>query len=149
MGFSLGLLDSLSQPTCSRPVLELSTHDVTSSTIAVPAGRWCYKLAISSVSFSQVDLISKVPITYGEEIAVLDEQLDVKTTITEGEPASAVAREIPLLFQCTVAVETQADMCFDLRAADGTAPRGLLCGAPAAARLPSRALCPHRASRAP
>lgn len=108
-----------SQPTCSRTALELSTRDVTCSTITVPAGRWCYKLAISSVSFSQVDLISKVPIAYGEEITVLDEKLEVKTTMTEGEPAAGSAGEIPLLFQCTVAVETEADMCFDLCAADG------------------------------
>jgi hypothetical protein len=108
-----------SQPTCSRPVLELSTHDFASSTITIPAGRWCYKLAISSVSYSQVDLVAKVPIAYGEEIAVLEEQLEIATTMVEGEPAAAAAGEVPLLFQCTLAVEAESAMCFDLRAADG------------------------------
>lgn len=108
-----------SQPTYRRPVLVLSTLDFTCSTIVVPAGRWCYKLAISSTSNSQVDLIAKVPIAYGEEITVLEEQLEVKTTMTEGEPAGAAAGQIPLLFQCNLAVEAQADLCFDLRAADG------------------------------
>eukprot|EP01043_Picozoa_sp_COSAG02_P023057 COSAG02_NODE_1219_length_13812_cov_108.713629_10_plen_1137_part_00 len=108
-----------SQPTSSRPVLELSTIDFTCSTIVVPAGRWCYKLAITSATYSQVDLIANVPIAYGEEIAVLDEQLEVKTTMTEGEPAGTAAGEIPLLFQCNVTVEAEADLCFDLRAADG------------------------------
>ncbi len=108
-----------SQPTSSRTVLELSTIDFTCSAIVVPAGRWCYKLAITSATYSQVDLIASVPITYGEEITVLDEQLEVKTTMTEGEPAGAAAGEIPLLFQCSVVVEAEADLCFDLRAADG------------------------------
>eukprot|EP01047_Picozoa_sp_COSAG01_P004185 COSAG01_NODE_135_length_24448_cov_154.590086_9_plen_1053_part_00 len=103
------------QPTCSIPVLTLETYQVVAGTVTVPRGLACYKLEVESACNCNVELISAAPLTYGEEATVLEEKMQVSTSIVEGESIGDAAGKIPLLLYGNIAAESDTELCLELR----------------------------------